>query len=53
MNITGTMLFLFFLPPWFSAGPQKPQTWTASKTQYENFEPKVLILHQKIGILVR
>ena len=35
MNINGTMLFLFYLSPGVSAGPQKPQTSTASKTKYE------------------
>ena len=29
----------FFLSPWVSAGPQKPQTLTASKTKYEKFGP--------------
>ena len=33
-------LILFFLPPQLVAGPQKPQTLTASKPKYENFEPK-------------
>ena len=39
MNINGTTLFLSFLPPRVSAGPQKPQTLTASKTKYENAGP--------------
>ena len=30
-----------FLSPRFSAGLQKPQTLTISKTKYENFEPKI------------
>ena len=33
--------FLNFLSPRFSAGPQKPPTETASKSNYENFEPKI------------
>ena len=41
ININGTMLFLFSLSPWVSAGPQKPQTFTASKTKYEEFGPKI------------
>jgi hypothetical protein len=40
MNINGTMLLLFSLFPLVSAGPQKPQTLTASKTKYEKFGPK-------------
>ena len=28
--------FIYFLSPWFSAAPQKPQTFTASKSKYEN-----------------
>ena len=40
MNINGITLFLFFLAPRVSAGPQKPQTSTASKTKYEKFGPK-------------
>ena len=39
MNIDGTM-FLFFVP-WLSAGPQNPQTLTASQSKYENFGPKI------------
>jgi hypothetical protein len=50
MNIDGMTLILFFLSPPFSAGPQKPQTMTASKPKYENFEPKIQIPHLKIGI---
>jgi hypothetical protein len=45
MNINGTTLFLFSLFPWISAGPQKPQTLTASKTKYEKFGPKISISH--------
>jgi hypothetical protein len=45
MNINGTTLFLFFLSPQVSAGPQKPQTLTASKCKYEKFGPKILIPH--------
>ena len=41
MNINGTTLFLFFLSPRVSAGPQKPQTLTASKTKYEKFGSKI------------
>ena len=41
MNINGTMLFLFFLSPRVSGGPQKPQTMTASKSKYEKFGPKI------------
>ena len=37
----GTRLFLFSLSPWVSAGPQKPQTLTASKTKYEKFGSKI------------
>jgi hypothetical protein len=40
MNINGTTLFLFLLSLRVSAGPQKPQTLTASKTKYEKFGPK-------------
>jgi hypothetical protein len=49
MNINGTRLFLFFLSPWVSAGPQKPQTLTASKTKYEKFGPKI----QKFKFLIK
>jgi hypothetical protein len=45
MNIDGTTFYLFFLFPWFSAGPQNPETLTASKSKYENFEPTFLIPH--------
>ena len=41
MNINGITLFLFFLAPRVSAGPQKPQTLTASKTKYEKLGPKI------------
>ena len=41
MNINGTTLFLIFLSPRVSEGPQKPQTLTASKTKYEKFGPKI------------
>ena len=41
MNINGKMLFLIFLSPRVSEGPQKPQTLTASKTKYEKFGPKI------------
>ena len=37
MNIDGKTLILFFSSPPFSAGPQKPQTLTPSKIEYENF----------------
>ena len=37
--------FFIFLSPRVSAGPQKPQTLTASKTKYENFGPKIWIPH--------
>ena len=33
-------VIFIFLPPRFSAGPQKPQTLTASNSKYENFKPK-------------
>ena len=33
--------FYFFLSPRVSAGPQKPQTLTASKTKYEKFGSKI------------
>ena len=33
--------FYFFLSPRVSAGPQKPQTLTASKIKYEKFGPKI------------
>ena len=45
MNINGTMLFLFFLSPRVSGGPQKPQTMTASKSKYEKLGPKILNPH--------
>ena len=45
MNINGTTLFLFFLSPLVSAGPQKPQTLTASKTKNEKFGSKFFIPH--------
>jgi hypothetical protein len=35
--------FYYFLSPWVSAGPQKPQTLTASKGKHEKFGPKFLI----------
>ena len=40
MNIDRTTLFFIFFYPPFSAGPQKPQTLTASKSKYEesNFD---------------
>ena len=41
MNIDGMTLILFFSSPPFSAGPQKPQTLTASKIKYEKFGPKI------------
>jgi hypothetical protein len=37
--------FYFFLSPPLVAGPQKPQTLTASKPKYENFGPKIQIPH--------
>ena len=43
LGINDTMLFLFFLSPRVSAGPQKPQT--ASKKKYEKFGPKIQIPH--------
>ena len=45
MNINETTLFLFFLAPRVSAGPQKPQTLTASETKYEKFGSKIQIPH--------
>jgi hypothetical protein len=45
MNINGTTLFLFSLSPRVPAGPQKPQTLTASKTKYEKFGPEIEIPH--------
>ena len=33
--------FNFFLSPPFNAGPQKPQTLTASKIKYEKILPKI------------
>ena len=44
--------FYFFLSPRVSAGPQKPQTLTASKTNYEKFGPKIWIPHWKMDILM-
>ena len=44
-EFNGTTLFLIFLSPQVSEGPQKPQTLTASKTNNEKFGPKILILH--------
>jgi hypothetical protein len=41
MNIDGTTLILSFWLPRLSAGPQKPQKLTASKTKYEKFGPKI------------
>jgi hypothetical protein len=41
MNINGTTLFLFILSPTVSAGHQKHQTLTGSKTKYEKFGPKI------------
>ena len=35
MNIDATTLILFFSSPPINAGPQKPQTLTASKIKYE------------------
>jgi hypothetical protein len=35
------LFFYFFLSPRVSAGPQKLQTLTASKTKYEKFGPKI------------
>ena len=37
--------FYFFLSPRVSAGPQKPQTLTASKPKYEKFGPKIQTPH--------
>ena len=42
MNIDGTTLFSSKSFPLISAGPQKPQKVTASKTKYEKFGPKIL-----------
>ena len=49
MNINGTTLFLFFLSPRVSGGPQKPQTMalTASKSKYEKFGQKIKCLIKK------
>ena len=44
MNIDG-MALISFLFPWLVAGPQKPQTLTASKPIYENVGPKFQIPH--------
>ena len=41
----GPTLFLFSLSSRVSAGPQKPQSLTASKTKYENYGPKIQIPH--------
>ena len=41
MNIDGKTLILMFWFPRLSAGPQKRQTLTASKTKYEKFGPKI------------
>ena len=35
------VVFIFFLSPRVSGGPQKLQTLTASKTKYEKFGPKI------------
>ena len=43
MNINGTTLFLIFLSPRVSEGPQKPQTLTASKPKHEIFGPEIQI----------
>ena len=51
MNIDGTTLVLFFLSPPLVAGPQKPQTLTASKPWYEDFRPKIQISHKKYRYL--
>ena len=45
MNIDGTSLKTFFWFQQLSAGTQKSQTLTASKTKYEKFGPKILIPH--------
>ena len=45
MNINGITLVLSYFSPQVSAGPQKPQTLTASKIKYEKFGPKILIPH--------
>ena len=37
--------WFFSLSPPLDAGPQKPQTLTASKPKYENFGPKIQIPH--------
>ena len=41
MNIDGTILISIFWFPRFSAWPEKPQTLTASKIEYEKFGPKI------------
>ena len=41
ISFHGTTLFLFFLSPQVSGGPQKPQTLIASKSKYEKFGPKI------------
>ena len=39
-----------FLSPPLCARPQKSRTWTVSKTEYENFWPKILISYYNIDI---
>jgi hypothetical protein len=41
MNIDGTTLFFSKSFLLFSAGPQRLQRLTASKTKYEKFGPKI------------
>ena len=45
MNIDGTTLILIFWFPKLSAGPEKSQTLTASKSKYEKFGLKIQIPH--------
>ena len=41
--------FYSFLSPRVSAGPQKPQTLTASKTKFEKFGP---LKNRYFGVLI-
>ena len=45
VKINETTFFSLKLFPLISSGPQKPQKLTASKIEYENFGPKLLIPH--------
>ena len=49
MNIDVMTLILIFLFRQLSAGPQKPQTLTASKIKYEKLGPKIEILPTALG----